>query len=179
MARDYSVEDVKYITEKGRKLFMTGTALENKVSEMISLIRILQPAIAAEVEPICYMATAPVFRERVAPVYFRRKRESVLTELPELIETKEWCELSNKERDVYESTVLSKNYASVRQVSWNVSESLKESCKARRLLEIVEEAEADGRKILVFSFFLKTIDKIRCYLGDRCTAAINGSVPPA
>lgn len=173
-------ENVKEIAKHAeRKLFMTGTALENKVSEMISLIRILQPAIAAEVEPISYMATAPVFRERVAPVYFRRKRESVLTELPELIETKEWCELSNKERDVYESTVLSKNYASVRQVSWNVSESLKESCKARRLLEIVEEAEADGRKILVFSFFLKTIDKIRCYLGDRCTAAINGSVPPA
>ena len=58
-------ENVKKIAKYAeRKLFMTGTALENKVSEMISLIRILQPAIAADVEPISYMATAPVFRER-------------------------------------------------------------------------------------------------------------------
>ena len=33
-----------------RLLFMTGTALENKVDEMISLIRILQPQIASQVQ---------------------------------------------------------------------------------------------------------------------------------
>ena len=57
-----------------RLLFMTGTALENKVSEMISLIQVLQPKIASQAESIAFMSSAPQFRERVAPVYYRRKR---------------------------------------------------------------------------------------------------------
>ena len=90
------------------------------------------------------MASAPVLGN-VAPVYFRRKREDVLSELPELIETKEWCELSSREEEEYEKTLLSKNYAAVRQVSWNVSDDMNDSCKARRMKELVEEAE-DGEE---------------------------------
>lgn len=44
--------------------------------------------------------------------------------------------------------------------------------------EIIEEAEADGRKIIVFSFFLDTMRKIGAFLGNRCMAPINGSVTP-
>ena len=46
------------------------------------------------------------------------------------------------------------------------------------MLEIVEEAEEDGRKVIVFSFFLDTINKIVSLLGDKCIGPINGSVPP-
>lgn len=87
---------------------MTGTALENKVDEMISLVQVLQPAIASELHHIAFMSSAPQFRERVAPVYYRRKREDVLTELPELIDNKEWCTMSPEETTVYEATVMSK-----------------------------------------------------------------------
>ena len=41
-----------------RLLFMTGTALENKVDEMISLIQILQPSIASQVAGMAFMASA-------------------------------------------------------------------------------------------------------------------------
>ena len=152
--------NVRNICKKAeRLLFMTGTALENKVDEMISLIQILQPTIASQIRGMAFMAAAPQFREKVAPVYYRRKREDVLTELPELIESKEWCTLSAQEEDIYERTVLAKNYAGVRRVSWNVDE-LKYSSKAKRLLEIIDEAESDGRKVIVFSFFLDTIRKV-------------------
>ena len=160
-----------------RLLFMTGTALENKVDEMIALIRILQPGIASAVQSMAFMSTAPQFREKVAPVYYRRKREDVLTELPELIESKEWCSLSREEEQIYEQTVLSKNYAAVRRVSWNVGD-LRRSCKAARLQELISEAEAEDRKVLVFSFFLDTIRGIGNLLGNRCYGPINGSVPP-
>ena len=76
-----------------RLLFMTGTALENKVEEMTNLIDILQPRIAREVKGMEMLSSAPQFREKVAPVYYRRKREDVLTELPELLENEEWCSL--------------------------------------------------------------------------------------
>ena len=160
-----------------RLLFMTGTALENKVDEMISLIQILQPTIATQVAGMAFMASAPQFREKVAPVYYRRKREDVLTELPELIESKEWCTMLTEEEQVYEQAILSKRYADARRVSWNVDD-LQNSSKAKRLLEIIEEAEDDGRKVIVFSFFLDTIRKITELLGNKCLNPINGSVTP-
>ncbi len=160
-----------------RLLFMTGTALENKVDEMIALIRILQPRIADKVQGMAFMSSAPQFRKEIAPVYYRRKREDVLTELPDLVESKEWCTLTHNEELAYEQAVLSKNYAEARRVSWNV-EDLKDSSKAARLMELVNEAESEGRKVIVFSFFLDTIRKITELLGSRCTNPINGSVTP-
>jgi len=160
-----------------RLLFMTGTALENKVDEMISLIRILQPEIASKVQGMVFMASAPQFREAVSPVYYRRKREDVLTELPELIESREWCTLTRNEETFYEQAVLSKNYAEARRVSWNVDD-LKDSSKAARLLELIDEAKSDGRKVIVFSFFRDTLRKVSMLLGNLCMNPINGSVTP-
>lgn len=161
-----------------RLLFMTGTALENRVGEMVSLIRILQPEIADKVRGMEFLSSAPQFRQLVAPVYYRRKREDVLTELPEKTEEKEWCTLLPEEEAVYEQAVLSGYYAGARRVSWSV-EDLHNSSKARRMLEIIEEAESEERKVIVFSFFLDTIRKVCSLLGDRCMEPINGSVPPA
>ena len=160
-----------------RLLFMTGTALENNVDEMITLIRFLQPRIASSVSRIAFMSSAPQFREKVAPVYYRRKRDDVLTELPELIESKEWCALSKEEEVAYEDSLMTGHYMQARRVSWNV-EDLHHSSKANRLLEIIEEAESEGRKVLVFSYFLDTIRKIYDFLGDRCLNPISGSVTP-
>ena len=170
--------NVKNLSEHAeRLLFMTGTALENRVDEMISLIQILQPAIASHIKSMVSLASAPQFREKVAPVYYRRKREDVLTELPELIDIKEWCTISDMEERIYEQSVMAKNYADIRRVSWNVDD-LKDSSKAKRMMEIIENAEAEGRKILVFSFFLDTIRKITLLLGNRCLNPINGSISP-
>ena len=168
----------KLAKQTERILFMTGTALENRPEEMVSLIRILRPDIAAQIRFLTFMATAPKFRELIAPVYYRRKREDVLTELPELVESKEWCSMTPAEEEVYKKSVLGKKYADVRRVSWNMDD-LKDSCKALRMLEIIEEAESEGRKIIVFSFFLDTIQKISVFLGSRCMPPINGSVPAA
>lgn len=170
--------NVKRLCDKSeRLLFMTGTALENKVEEMVSLIDILQPRIAESVQSMTFMPSAPQFRNRVAPVYYRRKREDVLTELPELIEIKEWCTLNPREKDIYEQHVLAKNYAASRRLSWD-ADDIKQSCKANRLLEIIEQAKSEDRKVLVFSFFLDTIRTIADLLGARCYGPINGSVPP-
>lgn len=159
-----------------RLLFMTGTALENKVDEMLSLIDVLQPDIAYKAQSVAYMSQAPQFREMIAPVYYRRKREDVLTELPAITEIKEWCSLFPQERDQYKRAVRANDRTAIRQVSWNIHD-LNQSSKANRLRELVEEAEDDGRKILVFSFYLDTIQRVRELLGSRCTAPINGSVP--
>ena len=160
-----------------RLLFMTGTALENKVDEMISLISILQPEVAAQVQGIASLAAAPQFRKKIAPVYYRRKREDVLTELPDLIENEEWCSLTREEERVYEAAVLEKRYNDARRVSWNVRDPACSS-KATRMLELIQEAAAEGRKVIVFSFFLDTIGRISTLLGPQCIGPITGAVAP-
>ena len=160
-----------------RLMFMTGTALENKVDEMIALIQILQPDIAVQARNMAFLSAAPQFREMIAPVYYRRKREDVLTELPEKIESKEWCTLLPEEEELYERAVLRKDYVEARRVSWN-ADDVSKSCKAKRLIELVEDAASDGRKTIVFSFFLDTIQKVQEALGGRCVEPINGSVTP-
>ena len=170
--------NVRNLCEKAtRLLFMTGTALENRVDEMISLINVLQPQIASSVQNMTFISNAPQFRARVAPVYYRRKREDVLTELPELIEIKEWCTLNPTEKEIYERNVLARKYAASRRLSWD-AEDIKQSCKAIRLLEIIEQAKQEERKVLVFSFFLDTLRVIGELLGTRCCGVINGAVPP-
>ena len=162
-----------------RLLFMTGTALENNIDEMIRLITILQPDIAKKINNMKMMPFAPLFRETIAPVYYRRKREDVLSELPELLENEEWCELGYEEKEKYYASLNkeSYNYHEIRQVSWNVDD-LHDSSKACRMLEIIEEAKEEGRKVIVFSFYLDTIRKISKLLGNQCTEIINGSVSP-
>lgn len=170
-------KNVKELCKKSRRvLFMTGTAIENSVDEMINLIKLLQPSVAKDVKNYAYLSSAPQFRENIASVYYRRKREDVLTELPDLIEKEEWCELGNEEERIYEESVLSKKYHLARRMSFNIDD-LEKSSKANRLKELVLEALGEERKIIVFSFFLDTIDKIKEFLGDRCLEPINGSVP--
>ena len=80
---------------------------------------------------------------------------------------------------IIEESVLSSgnNFNAVRRVSWNVND-LSKSSKATRMLEIIEEAKAEGRKVIIFSFYLDVIEKISELLGSQCTEPINGSVTP-
>ena len=161
-----------------RLLFMTGTALENKVEEMAVLINILNRDVAKQIQPLLSISSAPQFREAVAPVYYRRKREDVLTELPELVESLEWCDLLPEEKKVYREAINEQNFMAARRVSWHVDD-LEKSSKAKRLLEIVEDAREQDRKVLIFSFFLDTVGKIAALLGESCMEPVTGSVSPA
>ena len=167
---------IQYAAVAERVLFMTGTPLENRVDEMIFLISLLNTEKANEIRGMKELSMAPEFREKVAPVYLRRTREDVLKELPEKVEKEEWCRLGPKELAVYRETLLEGNFSQIRRVSWN-AEQLADSVKAARLLEIADQAKTEGRKIIVFSFFLDTIRRVQELLGDRVYGPISGSIP--
>ena len=167
---------IRYAAAADRVLFMTGTPLENRVDEMIFLIGMLNTEKAEEIRGMKELSMAPEFREKIAPVYLRRTREDVLKELPEKVEKEEWCRLGDRELAVYKASLAEGNFAKVRRVSWNV-ESLEDSVKAARLLEIANQAKEEGRKVLVFSFFLDTIGRVQQLLGDRVFGPISGGIP--
>lgn len=168
---------VKLLQRTEYTLFMSGTPLENKVEEMCFLVSCLQPQIARELEEVKFLSTADQFRQQLAPVYLRRTRESVLQELPDLIEKEQWCDLGPQEKQDYRDAVLSGNFMAIRQVSWQVDD-LKNSSKAQRLLELCDMAKEQGRKVIVFSFFRSTIQKVLRLLGERCTEPISGDISP-
>ena len=154
---------------------MTGTPLENRVDEMCFIISCLRPDIAGEIKEMKYISSAPQFREKLAPVYLRRTRDNVLSELPALIEKEQWVEMTAEEWKCYMLSVMSENFMAMRQVSWDVPD-LTRSSKAKRLLELCEEAKEDGRKVIVFSFFRETIRAAQQVLGERALEPITGSV---
>lgn len=157
------------------KLFMTGTPIENNIDEMCNLVKCLQPNVAREIQSMRHISNAPQFRQKIAPVYLRRVRDDVLTELPDLQEKEEWSVFTPHEIEVYKRSVMSGNFMSMRQLSWNTN-SITDSSKAKRLLEICEEAEINNRKIIVFSYFRDVIHKVNSMLHGKTMEPITGSV---
>lgn len=155
-----------------RVLFLTGTPMENRVEEFRQLVGYLQPAVARRVHASDAVAGARAFRRAVAPVYLRRNQEDVLTELPDRIEVEDWVQLSSGDDAAYREAVRSRNLMAMRQAAFRAADS----AKLERLCEIVEESEADGLKVLVFSYFLGVLDTVGRSIGAAVVGTITGSV---
>lgn len=156
-------------------LFMTGTPLENNVDEMCALLDILAPETALKARELKYLSNAPQFRQSIAGVYLRRTREDVLTELPEKIEKDQWCRPTAEDWKWYFAEVFARNFMGMRRIGWH-TEDLAKSSKAGRLAELIDMARQEGRKVLVFSYFRDTVEKVLRLAGDNSFGPINGSV---
>ena len=159
-----------------RVLFLTGTPIENKVDEMLSLIGCLNENVKIQAQQNALIHMSEKFAQIVAPVYLRRKQKDVNKELPEKIESIAWCQMTEYERHEYDMAVLNsaQPFMTMRRVSWGIS-NLKESSKAQMLKEIVDNAREEKRKVIVFSFFRDTIQKVFNLFEDECAPIINGS----
>ena len=160
-----------------RVIFMTGTPMENRVEEFRSLVGHLQPAVANAVRTVDGLAGATRFRQTVAPVYLRRNQSDVLEELPEKIETEEWVELAGEDLDAYREAVRDRNFMAMRRAAFAPG-TLEGSAKLGRLWEIVDEAVANDRKVVVFSYFRNVLDTVSDVLGDLALGPLTGSVSP-
>lgn len=156
-------------------LFMSGTPLENNVEEMVNIISILDRETVNKIRNGLSLLPPATFRKKVSSVYYRRKREQVLNELPTLIEKDEWCELNEFEESRYLETLYSKNYMAIRRLSFNIDD-LNKSTKLNRIVEIIEEAKLEKRKVIIFSFFRDTLTQVHDYLKDDALPIINGSL---
>src|SRR5262249_8817798 len=92
-----------------RGLFLTGTPMENKVTEFRVLVGHLRPEVAENLDIADGALDGTEFREAVAPVYLRRNQEDVLSELPPRLETQEWVALEGPTLRAYRKAVLAGN----------------------------------------------------------------------
>lgn len=157
-----------------RILYMTGTPLENRVDEMCFLVGCLRADIARNLMQMKTLSATQKFKNELVPVYLRRVRDDVLTELPDLIESEDWLEPTKEELKIYYEAVFENNFMAMRRISWNMDPE--HSSKAERLLELCEDAREDGRKIIVFSFFIDTLQKVCALLRQRAIGPITGAI---
>ena len=147
-----SRNSLKLLNSCERALLLTGTPLENRIDEFRNLVSYLRPDLAVDANEL-----APrKFRRQVAPAYLRRNQEDVLTELPDMVEVDEWLTLSQEDSAAYRDAVAAGNFMAMRQAAMNQGGK---SQKMQRLVEIVEEAEDNGRRVVVFSYFRDVLTK--------------------
>lgn len=160
----------RLINASERAILLTGTPLENKVAEFRNLVSYLRPDLvldATELQP-------RKFRRQIAPAYLRRNQEDVLTELPGLIEVEEWLPMSAVDAARYRTAVMEGNFMAMRQAAMLQGQ---QSTKMQRLIEIVREAEANERRVIVFSYFREVLDLVAKSLPGPVFGPLTGSVP--
>ena len=158
-------------------LLMSGTPMENRVEEFRSLVRHVRDDVARTIHAADGIGGADAFRKAVAPVYLRRNQTDVLNELPERIETAEWLTLEGAAAHVYRQAVAQGNFMEMRRAAF-LTEVPTDSPKLIRLLEIIDEAAENNRKVVVYSYFRDVIERIHSALGDRAFGPLTGSVQP-
>ncbi|MFF3144808.1 DEAD/DEAH box helicase [Streptomyces sp. NPDC057927] len=160
------------IKRSERAVLLTGTPLENRIEEFRNLIGYLRPDLSISASEI-----APrQFRKQVAPAYLRRNQEDVLTELPERFEVDEWMPMSSADEQHYRAAVIEGNFMAMRQAALRAGAK---SEKMQRLIDIVQEAEDNERKVLVFSYFRDVLDEVASVLPGKVFGPLTGSVPAA
>ncbi|MDG6101842.1 ATP-dependent helicase [Dactylosporangium aurantiacum] len=161
-----------------RVLFLTGTPMENRIDEFRALIEHLRPDVAAGMGPEHAAISVEAFRRAAAPVYLRRNQPDVLTELPELVQVDEWEQFSAEDGRAYRDAVREGNFMAMRRAAFAVRRP-HDSAKLTRLLELAREALANGRKVVVFSYFRDVLAVVGAALGADARGPITGATPVA
>jgi len=156
-------------------VLMTGTALENRLNEMLALATLAQPEMEHVFQQMSRMAIEYIqsdeLFEQIAPVYLRRTQQDVLHELPERILLDNWVIPSDDDKAAY---LLSPAQVMSRRLAATRGDGTASSAKYEYLLDVVEEHRQAGRKIVVFSFFRDVINDVCKMLGGA--PSITGDV---
>ena len=174
-----------------RVLFLTGTPMENRVEEFRSLIEHLQPNVAHLANATAALAGPVAFQLAVAPVYLRRNQVDVLNELPDQIPSLDWVEPTADDLSTYRAAVEDQAFQAMRRAAYtsirnggpSTRSEIEHSAKIARLVDIIEEATAEGLKVVVFSYFRDVLDRVTraavLTLPGGVYGPLTGSTPPA
>lgn len=158
---------------------LTGTPIENRARDMLNLIghldRQLYDQLRRQFDDGDNAMNSPrAFRSAVASRYLRRNQTEVLDELPGIEAMDELITIGQVERDAYRREITGNQLARARRAA--ASANGRDSAKVKRLGNIAGDCRANGRKLLVFSYFLDVLAAVAEEIGDECTV-LDGSVP--
>lgn len=102
-----------WLLEADHKLALSGTPVENNLSELFSLFRFLNPGMLGDIDEFNRRYAGPIQREddkdamaslkrRIFPFMLRRLKKDVLTELPDRVEQTLYVEMEKDQAEFYE-----------------------------------------------------------------------------
>jgi HJR/Mrr/RecB family endonuclease len=163
---------------------LTGTPIENKVEDVISIFAFVRPKLFSR----DYHPPHEV-KQRMEPHFLRRLKKDVLKDLPEKIRQEEWLELDGDQRAAYDRAlatgqrqltdkVRTETEFQVRRHIFALLQELKQICnfapnkatsaKTEALLDYIQTISENNEKVLVFSQYRQYgIDKLEQFLRDR------------
>lgn len=151
---------------------LTGTPIERDPTDLSTLLSLLVPTEFAESDS---RAPRALLRARARPYVLRRRKDDVLTELPDVVDSKEILELSDAQRTAYRSAVRDAKgtggtglLAVINRcrLICDYDPDTLESAKADRICELLEDIRLSGEKAVVFSHLLKPLEILRKRLGS-------------
>ncbi|MEV4088827.1 DEAD/DEAH box helicase, partial [Nonomuraea fuscirosea] len=189
----------------GTRLALTGTPVENHLAELWSIMEFANPGLLGPrsrfrtrfQEPIEARQdeqAARALRQATGPFILRRLKtdKSIISDLPEKLEVKEWCPLTTEQATLYQAVVddmlariddsegierrglVLSAMARLKQVCNHPAHLLKDgsvlagrSGKLARLEQLAEEILAEGEKALLFTQYAEFGTMLQPYLAQR------------
>ena len=171
-----------------RSWALTGTPIENSVEDLVGIFQFVSPGCMTP------QMKTPAIRRSVADYVIRRTKDQVLTDLPPKLFRDADVTLTPEQRESYE---LAENEGVVRlkklkteltiQHVFELVLRLKQICnfdpvtgasaKLDRLEADLEESAASGRKAIVFSQWVQSIEELRERLKRFNPLEYHGKVP--
>ncbi len=183
-------QSVKEINAK-HKLVLTGTPIENSVSDLWSLFDFLMPGFFPNESTFKSDYTndenyRKITKKRVTPFILKRTKEDSLNDLPSKEEIIMTSSLNTEERKVYEATRIeaknildkSKDFVSIlgyltilREICIDPSLVYSNFKTSSSKLDLMEKITLDeikkGNRVLIFSQFVKALSKIENKLNEN------------
>jgi SNF2 family DNA or RNA helicase len=189
----------------GRRIAMTGTPVENRLSELWSIMHFLNPGMLGSEKAFRERFTLPIerdgddeaaarLRQITGPFVLRRLKtdRSIIADLPDKLEMKEFCNLTREQATLYQAVVddmlarineaegierrglVLATMMKLKQVCNHPAQFLADgssiagrSGKVSRLVEVLDEAVAEGDRTLVFTQFTQMGDMLERHLSHR------------
>lgn len=186
------------------RLILTGTPLENSTMDLWTQLSFINPGLLGSQAFFRNTYQLPIEKQqdeaavrklysKIKPFMLRRHKSQVAKELPEKVETMQYCDMTAEQEKIYEETksyyrnlildhieekgmgksqfMVLQGLTKLRQLA-NHPQMVDEhfegiSGKARDVLHKLESVVEEGAKVLVFSQFVKHLAIFRTYLDER------------
>jgi SNF2 family DNA or RNA helicase len=188
-----------------RRIAMTGTPVENRLSELWSIMQFLNPGMLGSEKSFRERFANPIERDGddesaarlrriTGPFVLRRLKtdRSIIADLPDKLEMKEFCNLTREQATLYQAVVddmlarideadgierrglVLATMMKLKQVCNHPAHFLADgsslagrSGKLNRLVEVLDEAVAEGDRSLVFTQFTAMGDMLERHVRHR------------